>query len=725
MTKAAIQIFRLEVTLLEDLHTGSGMGSAVVDRLLARAPDGTPIIAAEHVKGVWRDNALRLAALGQTSPEQIEALFGAANGKRGCLQAPELRPSVDTPVETLFWDATARKTGDRAPDDHSLRRSEYLPAGLELTGQGQLNSDDPALSRALDLIVKFTNALGSERTRGSGLITAELDWLQNSPTAGTATFAPPAQPAPDVSAGIRLLLQADTPLCIPTTGVPGNIIPSEHHIPGRTLFGAIAKACVASGTKPTDLFARKLGIGPAYPLPAMAHCEDAGSLADLQVLPMPLNLWTPKPGVRKQSVWPHWLPQSKTQQKNQEQIEDFRDMLVELSNKETDTSWRPDKTSFKRPRDNAYLYRQGNGQWQAFESRLGLRMRNRRGHPMHNDIKETEADLFTMEQIPTGTRFVADIRPLDPNDKTAVQHLVSLLGLDANAHPLTLRVGRGGAPVRVRGWCPLAANTPSQPPANAAHGQTLTLLTDFIARAPDLRFHTQLTAGALRDALGLGTGYALPDPDSTRGFSDNSPYRSFNAVSGLPASNRIAIRRGSVLKLEGAAANALAQVLAGRDAIGEHTWQGNGRFALDLDIDAGAITRLDQIVQSPRWSTDAERTDRVIRAAKSLLGDAQALKWLPSRAQLGNLRAWLADTPEGPNKADFKQRLEDYRTEIGNRRAGSEWREAFADKGLIEKLVAACCDGDACRIEDAELFLRVLTVHKSRQEDSDDTENNT
>lgn len=561
MTDPTPRAFTLEVELLEDLHTGSGMGSAVVDRLIARAPDGTPIIAAEHIKGVWRDNALRLAELDHMDQDQIERLFGSANGLRGCLQTPELRPKSGLSVKPLYWDATARSTGDRAPDDHSLRRTEYLPAGLALVGQGLLSPGDAELEAALERIVRFTNTLGSERTRGSGLIRAKLDWLEASSSVLPSAFGPSPQPQPDLGAGVRLLLRADAPLCIPITGAPGNIVLSEHHIPGRTLFGALARSCIAKGTKPAVLFERKLAIGPAYPLPAGAACEDAASLADLQVIPMPLNLWSPKPGAGAQSSWPYWLPQSRKQQATQDKVSNYRNMLRPLKEQEHEESWRPNKTRYKRPRDNAYLYRQGDAPWRAFDSRLGLRMRNRRGDPLRHNVAETEAALFTVEQIPSGTRFVADIRPLDPGDAEAVGALMELLDLGENSVP-TLRVGRGGARVSVLGWCPLGVRDEKDEGEDDKTRDapvTVTLLTDLISRAPDLRFHSQLTPGALRDAMASDTLDIATGADRVRTFSDNYPYRSFNAVSGLPAAPRIAIRRGSVLSIDGPSARARAR----------------------------------------------------------------------------------------------------------------------------------------------------------------------
>ena len=713
MTETSPRTFCLRVTLLEDLHTGSGMGSTLVDRLLARAPDGTPVIPAGHVKGVWRDNALRLVGLGLIDGAEVDRLFGTQSGQRGTLVAPELSPesgqTPGQPIQTLFWDATARKQGERAPDDHSLRRTEYLPAELVLKGRGRITKGTPESVKALEAIVRFTNALGSERTRGSGLIRAELEWHGGEQNAPDPAFGPAADPAADLTQGVRLLLRADAPLCIPTTGAPGNIIPSEHHIPGRTLFGALAAWCLDHGAKPKALFERALSVGPGYPLPRGLACEGAEALAAIAVMPMPLNLGTPKPGERDQTTWPHWASAA-----GGDSAPAFCDRLAPAPKDDAELA----RIECKRPKDNAYLVRSGDGPWQAYGSPLGLRMRNRRGDPLARDVKETEADLFTVEQMPAGTCFVADIHPRAADEAQGLHDLMKLLGLTDGPAPV-LRIGRGGAPVTILGWCPSPSGVGDQGTDNPQSTLTVTLTSDLIARAPDLCFHETLTVEALRDALGPGAPPAIPcDAQSkARVFSDSLRYQSFNAVSGLPAAPRIAIRRGSVLRVEGPCAAALKDALKGRAAIGEQTWEGNGRFALNLQIDAAAIRRPEGGTPSePDAGPPAARTDRVIAAAESLVAQDRSLRWLPGRAQLGNLRALLADAAESLPVDAFQKLLGDFRDELKNRRAGADWNKAFDDYALVSTLVTACCKDGTCRTEDAELFLRVLVVNRAEAE---------
>lgn len=164
-------------------------------------------------------------------------------------------------------------------------------------------------------------------------------------------------------------------------------------------------------------------------------------------------------------------------------------------------------------------------------------------------------------------------------------------------------------------------------------------------------------------------------------------------------------------------ARALARELAKCRTIGEQAWEGNGRFALNLRLDGDAVERADSdLLRVADKASDPARLDRVIRAARGLVADRETVRLLPGRAQLGNLRAWLADTPEGSSEEAFRQRLDAFRDQVRQRRAGNHWRTAFEDLGLIDCLAKACCDNGRCRVEDAELFLSVMVQAKSKQE---------
>lgn len=723
--------FRLVIELLEDLHTGCGTGSGVVDRALARDPDGRPVIPRSHLQGIWRDNGERLLAISETgdldliTQDRWQALFGMAGGQRGCLIAPELKPIADqgavsdppSSPATLDWNATARRTGSRVPDDHSLRRTEYLPAGTCLAGIGYLNSDDPKLELAFAQVRRMTDRLGSERTRGSGLIRiADFQWL-----AADAGFAPadPNQPA----TGLRLLLRALAPLCIPTTGFPGNIVPSESHIPGRMLFGSLARYALDQGRHPVALFERRVRIGPAYPLPPQHRPVDADELAGFQVLPLPLCLYTPKPGLEDHRVWPHWAGPAHP---HAPIGPGFIDQLADPAEPTSDTPPQ-DKTRAKRPKPQAYLFSTDGGEsgWHAFNATVGLRMRNQRGTSLR-DIKETDTALFTTEQIPAGTCFIADLSADSTSDLRELRDV--LPGLCGTAGPTgVLRVGRGGGPVEVIGWClrissqtaePSGTHAPLHQCGEAEADQLrITLTTDTIIRDPvRLGFHTQLSAAALCDAL-------EPDPPPTqharqRRFSDTQRYIGFNAASGLPMAPKIALRRGSTLRIDGPLASLLRDRLKGRDTIGERRWEGCGRFLLDfapaagdLDAlaaparDAGRAAGLARIGRREDLLASAERY--AVELAAAFANDPGRSRGL-TRSQCGNLRGVVAGLPQGASFAGLSEALLDYAKRVGKRRDGGTWSKVFTPThGLIDALQRSCVSPGRV-IQDADLFLREL-----------------
>jgi len=239
-TDKALHRFRYKIELLEDLHSGSGLGSAWVDRTIARDMHGNPMIPASHLKGVWRDAAMRLIDLGVEgfTQEMVDRWFGAApKGKadkttprRGSLYCPRLVPTSKN-VETIVWMQTARQPGSRKPADDTLRSTEYLPAGLELVGHGFFIGSVDDFQR-LEQLIRRVDRYGGNRSRGDGRIRViEIE-----------SEALPAVNLPEGNAagyGIRLLLQAEAPVQVPRTGSPGNVIESDTRIPGRMLAGAI------------------------------------------------------------------------------------------------------------------------------------------------------------------------------------------------------------------------------------------------------------------------------------------------------------------------------------------------------------------------------------------------------------------------------------------------------------------------------------------------------
>ncbi|MBM3298897.1 MAG: hypothetical protein FJY85_02980, partial [Deltaproteobacteria bacterium] len=203
----------LQVTLLEDLHTGTGTGGGGIDSVQAIDREGRPVIRGTHVRGVLREAAneyVRLAA--KTLPDehdkqielrdQVIRLFGSESSRddspagrnapsRGALFVGSLRlkPSKDgTGDGFILWSSTARgrierTTGDepnsvrqepldRIPLEDTLRTVEFIPAGKCF--EGEVSLLDERLKPLLDVCVKRVQCLGSSRTRGAGLVRMTL-----------------------------------------------------------------------------------------------------------------------------------------------------------------------------------------------------------------------------------------------------------------------------------------------------------------------------------------------------------------------------------------------------------------------------------------------------------------------------------------------------------------------------------------------------------------------
>src|SRR4051812_35099863 len=122
--------YRLEVELLEDLHSGTGTGAGAIDAVQIRDRAGRPVIRSSHVKGLWRAAGVELAELGTASHQEVVRLFGGKGMRQpGALVVRSLRTTAAGPPRMVTWTTTARREFDRAPRDDSLRSIEYVGAG--------------------------------------------------------------------------------------------------------------------------------------------------------------------------------------------------------------------------------------------------------------------------------------------------------------------------------------------------------------------------------------------------------------------------------------------------------------------------------------------------------------------------------------------------------------------------------------------------------------------
>ena len=209
---------QLKIKLLEDLHTGAGMAIGELDATQICDRRGRPVIRATHVRGLWRAAADELVALKIVSADECSALFGATGAEqRGRLVLSSLRLGGSISARSVAWTSTARKVFDRSPLEDTLRTIEFVAAGTEFTAELEV---DAKLKPALERCVRHTIALGASRLRGAGLITAQLS---DAPALVAAGIPEPTAK----TLRLRLVLENVDPICLPITGAPDNVTPTD------------------------------------------------------------------------------------------------------------------------------------------------------------------------------------------------------------------------------------------------------------------------------------------------------------------------------------------------------------------------------------------------------------------------------------------------------------------------------------------------------------------
>ena len=556
---------RLDVKLLEDLHSGTGVGAGAIDALQIRDRGGHPTIRASHVKGLLRDAAQELVDLGEAKSPEVDNLFGSARQRRGALLMESLRVNGGN-GKLLNWSSTARGLFDRGPRDDTLRTAQFVGAGTEFSARVELR--DPALKDLLEYCLRHTQRLGAYRSRGSGLIKADLKH-DGKKAYGAIIDQPGAQ-----STRLRLVLTNPEPACLPATGTPDNIIRTECYIRGQALFGALAYwGIINNEAGLDDLFSGTITMGNAYPLP-LGKQAAVGVVAakHWEVLPIPLDTATRKPEPQSHGDWPWWAEDASAAPA----ADDGED--------------KP-----KRPGDREFIFRNKVGEsWWRYEPSISVHLRNDAGAQRRSDVAPSAADneqnLFSTEEIAEDTLFLAD---LTFEDQGAAQRFLNCFRPVLEGRSW-LAIGRGGTPLEVSAaiWTEQRKHPQALRPGEAL---VLRLTSDLIARGPYLGFYDDLDAGvvidlAVKDAdererlRKIEWQSDLLKVDNPRTISDNVMVHGFNAASGLPRAPALAIRRGSCLVLSGPEGEVakLYGHLARKRSLGERTHEGFGQFRLDL-----------------------------------------------------------------------------------------------------------------------------------------------
>lgn len=544
--------YDLTFTLLEDLHLGTGTGAGGIDDLQTRDRRDYPCLPATHIKGVLRAAADELRAI-DPSMSALNRLFGVAGGQRGELQITHANLAPGTPADCLVWGATKiDPTTGTAQKDH-LRFIEYVRAGSIFNATADIADEELAI--AFLRVLRRCDRFGAGRNRGSGLtqVSCKPIPLEQSNEVVTAPR----------TLTLRLLLRALDPLCLAATGEPGNIIPSESFIRGQSLLGALAAWGIAhEHTALTDtLLSGSISVGDALPLP---RGIPSTKLTDYDVLPIPLTVLTPKPSIPSEGYvadLPWW-----TQTRNECWLGERGEF-----DKFDPTAQKPPEKP-KRPDAHEYLFRVGTDtRWQRYAPDIGMRLRTRMG-----DIgTKTDQALFSNEEIAEDTRFLTIAYCTESTTATVLEQTL----LDMRASQSRLRIGRGGRPVAIEDWQWCEARAKSPHPDKTL---TLVLESDLVARDAALNFETALTPALLARLAGLSATDAVDWQGEPQ--CEAVTLRGFNAMTGLPRPARIAIRRGSAIRLTGSTLEKLRDALACHPALGEDTHEGLGRFRLDFQV---------------------------------------------------------------------------------------------------------------------------------------------
>ncbi|KUI97416.1 hypothetical protein [Vibrio sp. MEBiC08052] len=554
------------ITLLDDLHTGSGLGNGFVDSLQARDRNGNPVISRQHFKGVLVDTLkeyIRLVGENE-STASMSALLGLVPERSESVQLLLGSFYLKDPVEEspyIEWSSSARgKGGDRlnrAPKDDTLRVVEYVKAGLQFESHAILISDKASHQTLCSDFKKFVrriDRLGSKRNRGAGGITMEIDGPKRILPHNKKSKHHPADEQPYT---LRITLENQEPLRLPSTRVPGNVIPTESYIRSATLRGALANWFKVLGF--TAQFEQLLSFEGDD---AIVVTDALPSVTGLQshVWPLSLQLTKKKTEVAT-SILPWWFSGTS------ENIKDTLNDPLDEQNKE----------SYKRNKKDDFIVHV-NGQWQRVSPAKAVHMRNKVRTQFSG--QEDDSELFSEEVLSEQSRFTAELT--FPSRAKAAMFELTLNW--AQRQSVTFGLGRGKAPCKI-----VDVQDVVRLPTDDIDWEkpfTVVLQSPWLLYSPEtLQSHEALTNEVICQAFQV-----VPLGNTFEIRSDPMHISGFNFATGLPRKSVAVIAPGSVFRVKNPSAELVAAIQSGQ-AVGERTVEGFGRYWCyqDLTLTASEI----------------------------------------------------------------------------------------------------------------------------------------
>ncbi len=726
--------FELTLTLLDDLHTGSGLGDHQVDAFQARDRHGYPVISRQHFKGVLNTLAQEWLKLKLNKPDKkpasdisvqqdatraaITHLFNDNEGEKhqvhlvfGSFYLDSFAPlAEETPY--IIWSSSARgkehpreetdSTNDnlalkhkialnRAPKDKTLRSVEYVKAGAQFTSTLTLFAPQTSLedySSVLEELLKRVTRLGAKRHRGAGGVTLDVtDITQNGQQSRlednqasrleSEPHTPSSSnlsPVSNASSTLKITLKNTEPLRLPDTQQPGNIIPTQTYIASNKLRGALANTAKLLGKQSLfDALVQAPNVTQSISISAAYPKPNANSGS---TFPWPQNMQQAKSEALKNEL-PWWVtgPEKAIRDAffpNESARKDFKRNKSPsyVTLNDAQNLDNLKKDSQQRDKQTGYYFTQD----------VSIHMRNKVGSrdELRND---DDSELFSEEVLPENGYFDATFSA----NTATLSELHSLFNTLQQAS-LPLCIGRGKAPCIIESISQVSESTPSD--LTWDNGITLVLTSDWLIYDPQtLTPYTQLNAACLNTAfkLDLNANEQAALEEGIQSFTETAHISGFNFATQLPTKPVNVICAGSALHIPASVnssnvteevANKLLIAIKQHQHVGERTLQGCGRY-----LTYQGELSLEKHSAETEVTTEKNHRETLIQSAEDLMGSKnikgslsqwQAVKsYVQAMSQLSKPTSDLKEYVEKLQKQTQKGKL----TFIDNNTLFQSWEE--------------------------------------------------
>lgn len=253
---------RYTLQLTSDAEVGSGLGNEIVNDIVARDHEGMPVLRGSHLKGLLRAALADVAASRGWPSTLADWCFGRAgaagdDGEPGAALFRDARPMQSEAKVRTITRTSLTELG--VVHGQTLRTTEAVAAGTTFQCEVTVAPEAPeAVDVALRLSLSSLEAVGGNRTRGSGACCVTIDGESRAPSALLAALdevlrrglrprvpvVPIRRRRPDHEGSavtwLLLVFRADDPVCCPETPVvENNLLRSGPAIPASAVQGAL------------------------------------------------------------------------------------------------------------------------------------------------------------------------------------------------------------------------------------------------------------------------------------------------------------------------------------------------------------------------------------------------------------------------------------------------------------------------------------------------------